>query len=101
MGRRFLRFGRNLGEILPTSLPELPTQLMDPQILILVKLLFVNLFIFSTLLETVPSVVDHLWTQDSPIFPLIFGVKRDLISIKEGQNLSLEIIKRIQFVHDY
>ncbi len=29
MGRGCLGFGRNLGEILPTSLPELPIQLRD------------------------------------------------------------------------
>ena len=29
MGRGFLGFGQNLGEILPTSLPELPIQLRD------------------------------------------------------------------------
>ena len=28
-GKGFLEFGRNLGEILPTSLPELPIQLRD------------------------------------------------------------------------
>ena len=31
--------------------------------------------VFSTLLETVPFVIDHLWTQDRPIFPLTFGGK--------------------------
>ena len=29
MGRGCLGFGRNLGEIIPTSLPELPIQLRD------------------------------------------------------------------------
>ena len=36
-------------------------------------LIVVNLFGFSTLRETVFSVLDHLWTQDSPICPLIVG----------------------------
>ena len=45
-----------------------------------------------TLLETAFSVVDHLWTQDSSMFPLTSVVKRDLISIKEGQNLGFEIL---------
>ena len=31
--------------------------------------------LISTLLEMVPFVVDLLWTQDSPIFPLMFGGK--------------------------
>ena len=43
------------------------------QTLIVVDLLVVNLFICLTLLETVPFVFDHLWTQDSPIIPLTFG----------------------------
>ena len=43
------------------------------QTLIVVDLIFVNLCICVTLLETVFSVVDHLWTEDSPICPLTFG----------------------------
>ena len=47
---------------------------MYAQTLILVKLIVVNLFsCFSTLLETLWSVFDHLWTQDSPICPLTVG----------------------------
>ena len=41
------------------------------QTLILVDLIVVNLISgFSTLLETVPFVFDHIWTLDSPIVPL-------------------------------
>ena len=45
------------------------------QTLIVVALIVVNLFSSFQLLETVPFVVDYLWTQDSPIFPLTFGGK--------------------------
>ena len=45
------------------------------QTLIVVGLIIVSLFGFSTLLETVFSVVDHLWTQDSTIVDLIVGGK--------------------------
>ena len=42
MGRGFLGFGRTLGEILPTSLPELPIQLgTSEQPEILKHLLFI------------------------------------------------------------
>ena len=40
-----------------------------------VDLIVVNLFVCLTLLETVSSVVNHLWTQDSPICPLTFEYK--------------------------
>ena len=43
--------------------------------LIVVDLMVVNCFSCSTLLETVFSFFDHLWTQDSPISPLTFGGK--------------------------
>ena len=43
----------------------------------------VNLLGFSILLETVFSVLDHLWTHDSPIVPLAVGGKTGL-SIDQG-----------------
>ena len=45
------------------------------QTLILVKIIVVNLSAFLTLLETVPFVFDHLWTQDRSSFPLAVGRK--------------------------
>ena len=45
------------------------------QTFIVVYLIVVKLFVFLTLLETVFSVVDHLWTHNSPIRSLAFGGK--------------------------
>ena len=40
---------------------------------IVVALIVVNLFSLLILLETVPFVADHLWTQYSPIYPVTVG----------------------------
>ena len=49
---------------------------MCARTLIIVPLIVVvTCSVLWTLLETVVSVVDHIWTQDSPIAPLTFGGK--------------------------
>ena len=48
------------------------------QILILVKLTLVNCLSLFNFTRNGFSVVDHLWTQDSPIFPLTVGGKAGL-----------------------
>ena len=49
--------------------------LLSAHTLILVNLVVVNFCCCLTLLEMAPSVLDHLWTQDSLIFPLTSGGK--------------------------
>ena len=46
-------------------------------------------FVCLTLLETVPFVVDHLWTQDGPICPGTFGRKTGPYIDQGGSNLKV------------
>ena len=55
----------------------------------------------STLLETVASVFDHMWTQDSPIFPLTIGGKKGPYIDQGGSDLMFEVLKKFQTVHEY
>ena len=48
----------------------------------------------STLLETVPFVVDHLWTQDSPMFPLTVGGKTGPHIDQGGSELNVLFFSR-------
>ena len=55
------------------------------QNLILVKLILVNCLGFSTSLETVFTLYYHIWTQDSPMFPLtVAGETGYYIYIDQG-----------------
>ena len=45
--------------------------------------------LFSTLLETVASVFDHLWTQDSSFFPLTFDYKTEPYIDQGGSKLKV------------
>ena len=67
----------------------MPLNGLYAQTLILVKLIVVNLFSFSTLLETVVSVFDHLWTQDSPSIPLPFDHKTGPYTDQGGSTLKV------------
>ena len=49
----------------------------------------------STLLETVVFVFDHLWTQDSPMFPLTFGGKAGPYIDQGGSKLKAQIVSNI------
>ena len=55
------------------------------QTLILVNLIVVKFFVWFTLVEMPPSVLDHLWTQYSSIFIKL------LRTSNEGQKLGFEI----------
>ena len=69
---------------------------------IFVKVIVVNLFIcFLTLLETVPFVFDHLWTQDIPIFPLVFGGKTGPYINRGGSKLKVRHFKHLQQFNEY
>ena len=43
----------------------------------------------STLLETVFSVFNHIWTQDIPVFPLTFGGKTGPYIDRGGSKLKV------------
>ena len=60
------------------------------QTLTVVALIVVNqLSSFITLLENVPFVFDHLWTQDIHIFSLTFGVKTGPYTDQWGSTLKV------------
>ena len=46
-----------------------------------------------SLLEMAPSILDHRWPQDSPMFPLTSAGNWDIVSTKEHKKLGFEIVK--------
>ena len=53
------------------------------------------------LLETVPFVFDHLWTQDSPIFPLTVGGKTGPYIEQGGSRLRFDLFNSFHNFNDY
>ena len=72
-----------------------PSTAFYAQHLMLVNLKVINAFVLCvTLLEIDPSVLDHVWTQDSLIFPITSEYKLDLILAKDSQQLGFELLKK-------